>query len=201
MGHSGAAHFAVFREDGPTFQDELGLLHVSKQLRYCGKLTRSQLAIRLEQLSMQLSKEMGHAVWTALHAEVKEDGPCSPGRHGPYARDDASQVVPKFIQSQVATLEQLSVQLARSWATPSEAALYAEVKREGPCSPGRHARSSRARKSEWTCEKAAWRGQAKVADSVGNLAWQSAEQPILGWSGRVGWSRWHHQVGGSACDV
>ena len=49
-------------ETGHAFQDELGLRHVSKQLKYCRKVPKSQLATRLEQLSMQLSKEMGHAL-------------------------------------------------------------------------------------------------------------------------------------------
>ena len=41
------------------FPGKLGPLHVLRQLKYCRKLPESRLAIRLEQLSVQLSEGVG----------------------------------------------------------------------------------------------------------------------------------------------
>ena len=49
---------------GPCSPNGVGLLRVTTQLKYFNKLIQSQLAT-LEQLSMQRSKERGHALQAA----------------------------------------------------------------------------------------------------------------------------------------
>ena len=79
---------------GRALQDEPELLRMLKQLKYLGKSPR---------VSWPSSS-------AALHAALKGEGPCCPGRFGPLAHVEASEVLLKLTQESAGHPAVLAVQ-------------------------------------------------------------------------------------------